>query len=115
MSKVIQATYHNGNLVLDEELDAALEGNKLTLILVEVEASNQSELEQQERTQNFLEWAQQYSAKLPPDYQFDREEDHERSRIPGIATVLQSNYRTLSSEDMQHHQLIAGKLRIINP
>jgi predicted DNA-binding antitoxin AbrB/MazE fold protein len=78
MSKVIQATYRDGNLVLDEKLDAALEGTKLTLILVEAESSSQSELEQQERIRKFLEWAQQYSAKLPPDYKFDREEAHER-------------------------------------
>lgn len=78
MSKVIQATYHDGNLVLDEKLDIALEGKKLTLILVEAESSSQSELDQQERTRKFLEWAQQYSAKLPPDYKFDREEAHER-------------------------------------
>lgn len=78
MSKVIQATYHDGNLVLDEKLDTALEGKKLTLILVEAESSSQSELEQQERIRKFLEWSQQYSAKLPPDYKFDREEAHER-------------------------------------
>ncbi len=36
------------------------------------------ELEQSERTQSFLKWAQQYFAKLPPDYKFDREEVHER-------------------------------------
>ena len=78
MSKVLQATYHDGNLILDEKLDAALEGKKLTLILVEAESSSQSELEQKERTRKLLEWAQQYSAKLPPDYKFDREEAHER-------------------------------------
>ncbi len=78
MNKVLHATYHDGNLVLDEKLDAALEGKKLTLILVEEEFSSQSELEQKERTQQFLEWAQKYSAKLPPDYKFDREEAHER-------------------------------------
>ncbi len=65
-------------LVLDEKLDAALEGKKLTLILVEAESSSQSELEQQERTRKFLEWAQQYSAKLPPDYKFDQEELYDR-------------------------------------
>ncbi|MFZ9737872.1 MAG: hypothetical protein ACO3EZ_07685 [Prochlorotrichaceae cyanobacterium] len=78
MSKVLQATYHDGNLVLDEKLDAALEGKKFTLILVEEKSSSQSELEQRERTRKFLEWTQQYSAKLPPDYKFDREEAHER-------------------------------------
>jgi len=78
MNKVLQATYHDGNLILDKKLDAALEGKKLTLILVEAESFAQSELEQTERTRRFLEWAQQYSAKLPPDYKFDREEAHER-------------------------------------
>lgn len=78
MSKVLHATYQDGNLVLDEKLDAALEGQKLTLILVEVESPTQVALEQAERTQKFLAWAEQYSAKLPPDYKFDREEAHER-------------------------------------
>ena len=32
-----------------------------------------------------------------------------------IATALQSNCSILYSEDMQHNQLIEGKLRIINP
>ncbi|APB35041.1 Putative nucleic-acid-binding protein, contains pilt domain [Gloeomargarita lithophora Alchichica-D10] len=32
-----------------------------------------------------------------------------------IATALQSNCNILYSEDMQHDQLIEGKLRIINP
>ncbi|MEB3882419.1 hypothetical protein [Lyngbya sp. CCY1209] len=79
MSKLLHATYHNGSLILDEKLDSALEGQKLTLMLVEdAESSAQSEMEPKERTQKFLEWAQQYSAKLPPDYKFDREEAHER-------------------------------------
>lgn len=44
MNKVIQATYHDGSLVLDEKLDAALEGKKLTLILVEgSESSKQAD------------------------------------------------------------------------
>lgn len=78
MSKVLQATYHDGKLILDEKLDAVLEGKKLTLILVEAEASSQSEPELEYRKREFLEWAQHYSAKLPPDYKFDREEIHDR-------------------------------------
>ena len=77
MSKVLHAIYHDGNLVLDEKLDAALEGQKITLILVEAK-SPPIEIDQSERSQNLLEWAQQYSAKLPSDYRFDREEVHER-------------------------------------
>jgi predicted nucleic acid-binding protein len=32
-----------------------------------------------------------------------------------ISTALQSNCHTLYSEDMQHNQLIEGKLRVVNP
>ncbi len=78
MRKVLQATDHDGNLVLDEKLDAGLEGKKLTLILVNEEFPSQPELEQKERTRKFLEWAQKYSAKLPPNHKFDREEAHGR-------------------------------------
>ena len=79
MSKILQATYHDGNLILDEKLDAALEGKKLTLILVEDSApSNQSEVDLAERKRRFLEKSKQYFAKLPSDYKFDREEIHER-------------------------------------
>jgi hypothetical protein len=79
VNKVLQATYHNGNLVLEEKLDAALEGKKLTLILVEEpDAFPHHELDVEERKREFFEWANQFSAKLPPDYRFDREEAHER-------------------------------------
>lgn len=85
MSKVIQATYHDGNLILDEKLDVALEGKKLTLILVQdpdpSEQTHQPVIDDAERKQRFLEFlekSKQYSAKLPPDYKFDREEAHER-------------------------------------
>lgn len=85
MRKVIQATYHNGNLILDEKLDAALEGKKLTLILVQnfesSEQAHQPVIDDAERRQRFLEFlekSKQYSAKLPPDYKFDREEAYER-------------------------------------
>lgn len=82
MSKVLQATYHKGKLVLDEELDIFLEGKKLTLILVEdnnfLEGADLAIANAQERKRQFLEKSNQYSAKLPPDYKFDREEAHER-------------------------------------
>jgi hypothetical protein len=82
MSKVLHATYLDGNLVLDEKLDAALEGQKLTLILVEdskeLDQPQQTEVEHDERKRRFLEESKQYSAKLPPDYKFDREEAHKR-------------------------------------
>ncbi|MGP1382820.1 MAG: hypothetical protein ACTS2F_04620 [Thainema sp.] len=79
MSKVLRATYQDGNLVLDEKLDAALEGQKLTLILIEnTDSSTQSEADLEKRKRQFLDKAKRYSAKLPTGYKFEREEAHER-------------------------------------
>jgi hypothetical protein len=75
MNKILQATYRDGNLILEERLDSILEGKKLTLILVD---SEPMENNLEGRKQKFLDLAKQYSAKLPADYQFDREEAHER-------------------------------------
>jgi predicted DNA-binding antitoxin AbrB/MazE fold protein len=79
MNKVFQATYRNGSLILDEKLDVALEGKKLTLILVEDSASsNHIEISSEERKQRFLEKLKTYLVKLPENYKFDREEIHDR-------------------------------------
>jgi hypothetical protein len=79
MNQILQATYHDGRLVLDKKLDATLEGKKFTLILIEESVSSgqtSSDLERQ--NQSFLDWIKQYSAQLVPGYKFDREEIHER-------------------------------------
>jgi hypothetical protein len=80
MNKVLQATYHDGHLVLDEKLDIALEGKRLTLILVEDSTDFPTSAAQtlEPRKQQFLAQLQQHSFKLPKDYQFNREELHER-------------------------------------
>lgn len=80
MDKVIRATYSDGNLVPDSKLDAALEGKRLTLILVEDSSSIQSaEIQALEsRKRRFLEQLKQHSFELPEDYTFDREAIHER-------------------------------------
>ena len=80
MSKVLHATYQNGKLVLDEKLDTALEGQKLTLILIEdaTRLSNSVEQTSEPRKQRFLEQLKQHSFKLPEDYTFNREELYER-------------------------------------
>jgi hypothetical protein len=75
MNKVLQATYRDGNLILEEKLDSHWEGKKLTIILVDSEPT-ENDFEQQKR--QFLDWAKQYSTKLPEGYKFDREEAHER-------------------------------------
>lgn len=80
MNKVLQATYRDGNLVLDEKLDAALEGKKLFLVLVDESTQLQSGETQilEPRKQRFLEQLQQHSFKLPENYKFDRAELYER-------------------------------------
>ena len=80
VSKVIQATYQDGSLVLDEKLDAALEGKKLRVMVLDNSDEEAIEMEQtlEPRKQRFLERLQQHSFKLPEDYVFNREELHER-------------------------------------
>lgn len=79
MNRILQATYHDGRLILDEKLDAAFEDKKLTLILVEdAESAEQIKADTEERKQRFFEKVRTYSAKLPEDYIFDREEIHDR-------------------------------------
>jgi ribosomal protein L21 len=82
MNKVLQATYYDGNLVLDEKLDAALEGKKVTLILMEgsesSEQTGQPVIDDAERKRRFLEKLKTYSIKLPKDYKFNREELYDR-------------------------------------
>lgn len=79
-NQVLQATYHDGSLVLDERLDAAWEGKKLKIIVLEdaVQTQNRDDVPLEERKQNFLAKFRCYSFKLPTDYQFNREELYER-------------------------------------
>ena len=80
MSKVLRATYQDGSLVLDEKLDAALEGKRLKAVVLDDSDEEVIEKEQtlEPRKQRFLEQLQQHSFKLPEDYVFNREELHER-------------------------------------
>ncbi|PSB62998.1 hypothetical protein C7B61_13865, partial [filamentous cyanobacterium CCP1] len=79
-AKVLQATYHDGSLVLDEKLDATLEGKKLRIVVLEdtdeLKGKDTQTLEPRKR--RFLEQLQQHSFKLSEDYQFNREELYER-------------------------------------
>ncbi len=61
-------------------IDVALEGKRLTLILVEDATESQGDAGQnlQLRKQRFLEHLRQYSFKLPEDYKFNREELYDR-------------------------------------
>lgn len=82
MTRILEATYSNGNLILSEELDPALEGKKLKIVVLEAQeqetVENLTSEERVQRVKDFLAWAKQFSAKLPPDYKFDRDEIYER-------------------------------------
>ena len=72
MSKVLQATYQDGKLALDEKLDAALEGRKLRIIVLEdvTEAEDEGDQALEPRKQRFLEQLQQHSFTLPESYKY---------------------------------------------
>lgn len=76
MTKILEATYSNGNLILSETLDPALEGKKLKVIVVEAQETIENLTSEQrvQRVKDFLAWAKQISFRLPPDYKFDRNE-----------------------------------------
>ncbi len=80
MTKILEATYSNGNLILSEALDPDLEGKKLRVVVLEAQemVENLSSEERVQRVKDFLAWAKQISFKLPPDYKFNRDELYER-------------------------------------
>lgn len=65
MYRVLEATYHQGNLILQDKLTASLEGKQVKIIILE-------SLEDQE--EDFFDKVDQHSFKLPQEYHFNREE-----------------------------------------
>ena len=68
MYQILEAFCQNGNLILDEKLSTTMEGKRFKIILLE---NHQDE----QKKEHFLN---KHSFKLPEDYQFNREEIHER-------------------------------------
>ncbi len=72
MTRILQAICHNGELILTEKLDSALEGKTLKIMILEAPDPNQSASPDSRQAQaRFLEKAQQHSFKLPPNYRFN--------------------------------------------
>lgn len=71
MSKMVQAVYQNGSLILQEKLDPILEGQILHVIVLEAEAL-------QAKKEQFLNFVRQHGFALPPNYRFDRNELYDR-------------------------------------
>ncbi|WP_107666669.1 hypothetical protein [Cyanothece sp. BG0011] len=65
MYKILEATYHQGNLILKDKLSESLEGKQIKIIILE---------SCETKKENFLDKVNQHSFKLPQDYQFNREE-----------------------------------------
>ena len=65
MYKILEATYHQGNLILKDKLSESLEGKQVKVIVLEFSDS---------KKESFLEKVDQHSFKLPQDHQFNREE-----------------------------------------
>jgi hypothetical protein len=79
MTQILQATCINGNLVLSEQLSPDMEGKQFKLIVQEITEENQPEsIEADQKFAAFLAHAKQYSAKLPANYRFNRDELYER-------------------------------------
>ena len=72
MYKIIEATYHQGNLILKDKLSESLEGKKIKIIILE---------ESNSKKEDFLDKVEQHSFKLPQNYQFNREELYEEENI----------------------------------
>ena len=57
MYKIIEATYHQGNLILKDKLSQSFEGKKIKVII----------LEESNKKENFLDKVDKHSFKLPKE------------------------------------------------
>jgi predicted DNA-binding antitoxin AbrB/MazE fold protein len=81
MTKILEATYSNGSLILSESLNPDFEGKKLKVMILETDEGSQTEDAEADRTakvKRFLEHTKKYSFELPPDYKFNRDELYDR-------------------------------------
>jgi predicted DNA-binding antitoxin AbrB/MazE fold protein len=81
MTKILEATYSNGHLVLSESLDPELEGKKLKVMILKTDEESQTEdaeADRRAKVKRFLEHAKKHSFELPPDYRFNRDELYDR-------------------------------------
>ena len=69
MIQFMQATYQNGQLVLKEKLNEALEGKTLNIIVITEEAMAH-------KKEHFLNFVDSVAFSLPSDYRFNRDELH---------------------------------------
>ncbi|MEH1871283.1 hypothetical protein [Nostoc sp.] len=78
MLKIVQATCTNGELVLSEKLSPELEGKTIQFLILEPSQSTQTIDDGESKIHKFLEKVNNYSFRLPQDYQFNPEEIYEQ-------------------------------------
>ncbi|MDJ1177995.1 hypothetical protein PJF56_03865 [Roseofilum sp. BLCC_M91] len=71
MYKILNATYQNGNLILERKLESIREGQTFKVVLLETDELNL-------RKQHFLQLVDKHSFPLSQDAPFNREQLHER-------------------------------------
>ena len=71
MVQFMQATYQNGQLLLKQKLNDALEGKTLNIIVIAEEAIIH-------KKEHFLDFVDGVTFNLPSDYRFNRDELHAR-------------------------------------
>jgi predicted DNA-binding antitoxin AbrB/MazE fold protein len=71
MHLILDATYKNGTLVLEQKLGIEVEGKKFKVILIE-------EGKDKAKKERFFRLIEKHAFDLPEDYKFNREEIHER-------------------------------------
>ena len=69
--KILTATYNKGSLILDRHLESIMEGKTFKIILIDTDEGDR-------KKQQFLQLVDKHSFSLCPDYQFNRDELHER-------------------------------------
>jgi hypothetical protein len=77
MIQFMQATYQNGQLILKQKLNEALEGKTLNIIVITEEAmARRSQMAH--KKEHFLKFVDSVSFSLPSDYRFNRDELYAR-------------------------------------
>jgi hypothetical protein len=70
--QLLQATYRNGQLVLEEKLGDELEGQKLQIIVFTGSDSPE------DKKKRFVKFVDRLEISLPDDYRFDRQSLYDR-------------------------------------
>lgn len=71
MYTIAQATYRNGNLILNKKLGSEMEGRTLNVVIFEVN-------DVERKKEQFFEFVDKIAFPLPESYKFNRDEIYDR-------------------------------------